>query len=38
MKQKEIVHRIIEDVVKFQHGSLNNSVDTMGAVLSSYTE
>ena len=28
---------VIEDVVKFQHGGLNNSVDTMSEVVREYT-
>eukprot|EP01041_Mallomonas_annulata_P006612 gene6612-13388_t len=35
-KQRALVNRVVEDVVKFQHGSLNNSVDTMSDVLEGY--
>lgn len=32
-----MVEEVIEDVVKFQHGGLNNSVDTMSDVMKEYT-
>ena len=31
------MEEVIEDVVKFQHGGLNNSVDTMSEVVREYT-
>lgn len=37
IQQRDSIERIIEDVVKFQHGGLNNSVDTMAAVLREYS-
>jgi len=36
LMQRDLVHETIEEVVKFQHGALNNSVDTMGDVLAGY--
>lgn len=33
-----IVDSIIEEVVTFQHGGLNNSVDTMAAAVSEYSK
>ena len=38
LKQQDIVRRCIEDVIKYQGGGLNNSVDTMGYVISNYSE
>ena len=35
-KQIKVILEVIERVVTFQHGGLNNSVDTMGEVLRSY--
>lgn len=35
-KQIKVILDVIERVVTFQHGGLNNSVDTMGEVLRSY--
>ena len=37
LNQRKIVEEVIEDVVKFQHGGLNNSVDTMSEVVREYT-
>lgn len=35
--QRKFVSEVVEEVVKFQHGALNNSVETMGNVVSEYT-
>jgi hypothetical protein len=32
-----MVEEVIEEVVKFQHGGLNNSVDTMSEVVKEYS-
>jgi hypothetical protein len=37
LNQRKIVEEVIEDVVKFQHGGLNHSVDTMSEVVREYT-
>lgn len=37
LNQKKIVDDIIEDVVKFQHGGLNNSVDTLTDAIKEYS-
>ena len=37
LNQHELVKQVIEDVVKFQHGALNNTVDTMGDVITGYS-
>jgi hypothetical protein len=34
--QLQIVKRVIEEVVSFQHGGLNNSLDTMSEVIKEY--
>ena len=36
-QQRKSVSEVVEEVVKFQHGALNNSVETMGNVVSEYT-
>jgi len=36
IQQKNIVCTVIEEVVKFQHGGLNTSVDTMTEVITGY--
>lgn len=38
VNQLEIVNKVIEEVVTFQHGGLNNSLDTMRDVVKEYTE
>ncbi len=38
LQQKlELVNRVIEEVVTFQHGGLNNSLDTMSEVVKEYS-
>lgn len=37
MSQRKLVEQVIEEVVSFQHGGLNNSVDTMSDVVKEYT-
>lgn len=37
MNQRKTVEKVIEDVVKFQHGGLNNSVETMSEVVREYS-
>eukprot|EP00981_Chlorochromonas_danica_P006781 scaffold1490_cov162-Ochromonas_danica.AAC.27 len=36
-QQLDIVNKVIEEVVTFQHGGLNHSVDTMGDVVREYS-
>ena len=36
IQQRNVVTTVIEEVVKFQHGGLNTSVDTMTEVISGY--
>ena len=38
VEQREFICEKIEDIVKFQHGSLNHCVETMGDVLGAYTK
>jgi hypothetical protein len=38
LEQRDFISTSIEDIVKFQHGSLNHCVETMGDVLGSYTK
>jgi hypothetical protein len=35
-RQLQIVNRVIEEVVSYQHGGLNNSLDTMSEVVKEY--
>lgn len=37
LTQQKLVEKVIEEVVTFQHGGLNNSVDTMSAIVREYT-
>jgi hypothetical protein len=37
LNQRKMVEEVIEEVVKFQHGGLNNSVDTMSEVVKEYS-
>lgn len=37
-RQRKVVAEVVEEIVKFQHGSLNNSVETMGNVVTEYSK
>jgi len=36
LQKRTFINEVIEEIVTFQHGSLNNSVETMGDVISAY--
>lgn len=36
-KKLELVNKVVEEVVTFQHGGLNNSLDTMSEVVKEYS-